>query len=89
MGSGRLLRYEQYRFEEGKSEVLGALDVHEKLGATKDVENPRDHLRLIQGRLDSQIPDQPRAELVDPGLSSQQRHLNVSGQEVFYLRGTF
>lgn len=40
--------YEQQKFEEAKSEVLGAVDVFEKLTATKDVEDCRKLLQDIE-----------------------------------------
>ena len=44
--------YEQGRLEEARSEVLRAVDIYERLGATHDMEECRKLLRRIQGRLD-------------------------------------
>ena len=43
--------YEEQKFEEAKSEALGAVDVFEKLAATKDVENCRKLLQDIGGEV--------------------------------------
>ena len=40
--------YQEYRFEEAKSEALRAVDVYEKLGAMKDLEACRELLRDIE-----------------------------------------
>ena len=42
------IRYEQRRFEEAKTEALGAVDLFEKLGAARDVKTSRDLLRKIE-----------------------------------------
>jgi hypothetical protein len=39
--------YKQGRFEEARSEVLRAVGIYEKLGAAKDVEDCRKHLREL------------------------------------------
>ena len=44
--------YQEYRFEEAKSEALHAADVYEKLGATKDLEACRELLRDIKVELE-------------------------------------
>jgi tetratricopeptide (TPR) repeat protein len=43
-----LVFYGQLRFEEAKSESMGALDVFEKFGATQDADHCRDLLQMIQ-----------------------------------------
>ena len=43
----------QHRFEEAKSEALRAADIFERLGAVRDLEFCRRHLRYIQQKLDS------------------------------------
>ena len=42
-----------HRFEEAKSEALRAVDIFERLGAVRDLEFCRRHLRRIQHKLDS------------------------------------
>ena len=53
MGLQAHLWYEQYRFEEARSEVLRAADCFEKLGAAKDLEWCRGLLQAIQRELDA------------------------------------
>ena len=45
--------YRQRRHEEAKSEALGALEIYEKLGAAKDVEDCRGLLREIEQAMES------------------------------------
>lgn len=40
--------FKEWRFEEARSEALGAAEVFEKLGATKDLEQCRGFLRMIR-----------------------------------------
>ena len=44
--------FQQDRFEEARSEALRAVDVYEKLGAAKDIEDSRPLLQYIQEKLD-------------------------------------
>ena len=44
--------YQEYRFEEAKSEALRAADVYEKLGAVKDLEACRDLLQDIETEME-------------------------------------
>ena len=44
--------YQQYRFDEAKSEVLRAADVYGKLGAVKDVEDCRELLQKIEAAME-------------------------------------
>ena len=46
--------YQEYRFEEAKSEALRAADVYEKLGAVKDLEACRELLRDIEAEVEKQ-----------------------------------
>ena len=46
--------YKEGRFEDAKSEALRAVDIFEKIGATKDVEDCRATLRSIKGAMDEQ-----------------------------------
>jgi len=47
--------YRQRKFEEAKSEALCAIDVHEKLGAAKDVEVCKKILREVQKELNTPL----------------------------------
>ncbi|KAF9644064.1 hypothetical protein BDM02DRAFT_3272667 [Thelephora ganbajun] len=46
--------YEECGFEDAKSETLGAADIYERLGATKDLERCRALLRNIEGEINEQ-----------------------------------
>ena len=46
--------YQESRLEEAKCEVLGAVDIFEKLGATEDVEVCRGILRDIEAAITKQ-----------------------------------
>jgi len=45
--------YDQYRFEEARSEALQAADIYEKLGAVKDMELYINFLRVIESTVAS------------------------------------
>ena len=47
--------FEERRFEEAKSEILCAADLHGKLGAIKDVEECREILRLIEEKTKTSV----------------------------------
>ena len=47
--------YQQHRLEEARSEALCAIDIYEKLGVGKDVEDCKKLLREIQKRSDSPV----------------------------------
>jgi len=47
--------YDQHRLKEAKSEALHVVDVYEKLGATKDVEDCRQLLRYIEKELNTPV----------------------------------
>ena len=48
MQAEAFVRYEQRRFGEAKSEALGAINAFEKIGATKDVEDCRHIIELVE-----------------------------------------
>ena len=54
------LWYRQDRLEEARSEALGAAEVYDKLGATKDLKKCSGLLQQIEEERDeSVIPDEP------------------------------
>ena len=59
--------YNQRRLEEAKSEALGATDVFEKIGATRDVQLCRDLLQDIETEMERLVTS---GELLETGLPS-------------------
>jgi hypothetical protein len=49
-----IVLYRQYRLEDAKLEALNALEIYEKLGATRGVEACRGHLREIERAMNNQ-----------------------------------
>ena len=47
--------YRQHRLEEARSETLRAIDVYEKVGATKGIEDCRELFQEIEGELDAPV----------------------------------
>ena len=47
--------YVQDRLEEARSETLRAIDVYEKVGATKGIEDCRELFQEIEGELDAPV----------------------------------
>jgi len=49
--------HRQHQFEEARSEVLGAAEVYEKLGATRDLEDCRELLQRIEQEMKTRLSD--------------------------------
>ena len=48
--------YKQHRLEEARSEALRAIEIYEKFGATRDLEDCRELAQKIQRELNAPAP---------------------------------